>query len=191
MHRMLKKVVFGLFLWSSAGNANIPYATKYPVLLPRKHPVTMLIIQEAHHHVQHNAIRGTLTEVWRRVWIVKARSLVRSLIHCCVICRRFEGGPSTIGGLDWWIGPVDWTGNRFVHWLQLSCACAKLLQSGSMRSTRLFVWCIGPRSIRFLGQEENGSCGQTEATPFTYVTPLLSLILTNYQSILNGILQWR
>ena len=73
------------------GNANIPYATKYPVLLPRKHPVTTLIIQEAHCRVQHNGVKETLTEIRRKFWIVKARSLVRSLIHRCVICRRFEG----------------------------------------------------------------------------------------------------
>ena len=38
------------------------YATKHPVLLPCKHPITTLIVQEAHSRVQHNGIKETLTE---------------------------------------------------------------------------------------------------------------------------------
>ena len=75
------------------GNADLPYSTKYPILLPRDHPVTPLIVSDAHRRVLHNGLRDTLTEVRTRFWIVKGRSLVRRIIHRCVTCRRFEGKP--------------------------------------------------------------------------------------------------
>lgn len=81
-------------LWRCGGrleNANIPYSTKHPVLLPRDHPFTAMIVQDADERVSHNGIKDTLTEVRAKFWIVKGRSLVRSTIHRCVLCRRFKG----------------------------------------------------------------------------------------------------
>ena len=49
-------------------------------ILPRRHPITSLIIRDAHKRVQHNGIKETLTEVRTKYWIVKAQSLVRSII---------------------------------------------------------------------------------------------------------------
>lgn len=81
-------------LWRCGGrltNADLPYDTMHPVLLPRKHYLTTLIVQDAHGKVGHDGVKETLTEVRRKFWIVKGRSLVKSLIHKCVLCRRFEG----------------------------------------------------------------------------------------------------
>ena len=39
----------------------------------------------------HNGPKETLTELRQKYWIIRGRSLVRSIIHRCVICRRFEG----------------------------------------------------------------------------------------------------
>ena len=55
-------------LWHCGGrlaNAEIPYPTKHPVLLPRSHPLTSLIVCDAHNRVQHNGVKETLTEVRR------------------------------------------------------------------------------------------------------------------------------
>ena len=44
-------------LWRYGGrlaNANLPYFTKYPLMLPRNHPLTPLIVNDAHRHVLHN-----------------------------------------------------------------------------------------------------------------------------------------
>jgi len=43
--------------------------------------------------VKHNGVKETLTQIRSQYWIVGDRSLVRSIIHNCVICRRFEGNP--------------------------------------------------------------------------------------------------
>ena len=97
----LQKKQFNLFkdekgIWRCGGrlsNAEVPYTVKYPVLLPRSDPLSTLIVQEAHERVFHNGVRDTLTEVRRRFWIPKARSLVKQVIHYCVLCRKFEGAP--------------------------------------------------------------------------------------------------
>ena len=72
-------------------NANLPYATKYPLFLPRKAHFTTLVVKRAHCRIMHNGVRETLTEIRRRYWIVKGCSLVRSIIHYCVTCKRHEG----------------------------------------------------------------------------------------------------
>ena len=41
----------------------------------------------------HNGVKGTLTEVRSRYWIVKGRSLTRAFIHRCTVCKKYEGAP--------------------------------------------------------------------------------------------------
>ena len=97
----LWKRQFGLFLdetgmWRCGGrltNADLPYSTKHPVLLPKDHPLTALIMKDAHGRVQHNGVKETLTKLRIKYWIIRGRSLVKSIVHYCVLCRRFEGTP--------------------------------------------------------------------------------------------------
>ena len=92
---------FGLFLddkglWRCGGrlqNADIPFAAKHPVLLPRKYSLTALIACNAHLHVDHNGVKETLTELRQRYWVVRGRSLIRAIIHRCTTCKKHEGAP--------------------------------------------------------------------------------------------------
>lgn len=69
-YNTLKKQL-GLFcdkkgLWQCGGrlqNADIPYAARHPILLPRSHHFTGLVVQDAHIRVRHNGVKETLTEV--------------------------------------------------------------------------------------------------------------------------------
>ena len=91
----------GLFLdpegvWRCGGrlsNADFPYMTRHPILLPRDHPLTKLLVLKAHARVFHNGIKETLTEVRAKYWILKGRSLVKRILHKCLVCKRFEGRP--------------------------------------------------------------------------------------------------
>ena len=47
-------------------NADIPYSTKYPLLLPRDHPLTPLVINDAYKRILHNGVCETLTGIRRR-----------------------------------------------------------------------------------------------------------------------------
>ena len=42
-------------------NADIPYETRYPVLLSPTHHLTTLIVKECHKQVKHNGVKETLT----------------------------------------------------------------------------------------------------------------------------------
>ena len=93
------RMQFSLFqderqLWRCGGrlqNADLPYSAKHPILLNKKHHLTVLVIRDAHRRVCHNGVRGTLTEVRSKFWIIGGRSLVRFIIHSCTVCKRFEG----------------------------------------------------------------------------------------------------
>lgn len=95
------KKQFGLFIdpegvWRCGGrlsNANVPYTTRHPILLPRDHPLTELLALRAHTRVFHNGIKETLTGVRTRYGILNGRSLVKWILHKCLVCKRFEGRP--------------------------------------------------------------------------------------------------
>ena len=74
-------------------NADLSFSSKHPILLNKKHYLTYLIVKNAHERVQHNGVKETLTEVRSKYWIIRGRSLVKSFIHKCIICRRFDGMP--------------------------------------------------------------------------------------------------
>lgn len=83
-------------VWRCKGrlsNAEVPYAVKHPILLPKAHPLTTLIVRRAHERVCHNGVKETLTETRRRFWIPRGRSLTKYIVRRCVLCRRLEGTP--------------------------------------------------------------------------------------------------
>jgi len=83
-------------VWRCGGrlaNTEIPYTVKYPILLLKTHPLTSLIVKQAHERVCHNGVKETLAETRAKYWIPSGRSFTRKIIHKCVICRRFEGLP--------------------------------------------------------------------------------------------------
>ena len=67
----------------------LPYDTRHPILLPKDHPITRLVIVDAHERLGHGAgVEQVLTELRSRFWIVKGRRLVRSITEACAECRR-------------------------------------------------------------------------------------------------------
>ena len=83
-------------IWRCGGRldkAEMPYSTRHPIILPRSHHYTLLIIRRAHKRVLHSGVKETLTEMRSKYWVVKGRAMVKKVLHSCVICRRFEGLP--------------------------------------------------------------------------------------------------
>ena len=72
--------------------ANIPYPTKFPVILPRKNHVTGLIIKHYHEQVKHQGRGITQNEIRASgFWIMGGASVVRDQISTCVTCRKVRG----------------------------------------------------------------------------------------------------
>ena len=72
-------------------NADLPYTTQFPLILPRDHTLMCLLIKQAHERVFHNGVKETLTQLRSKYWIIKGRSSVKSFIWKCSLCRRMEG----------------------------------------------------------------------------------------------------
>ena len=67
---------------------------KHPVILPRKHHVTTLIISHYHQKVQHQGRGMTLSELRANgYWILHGCAAVTSYISSCVTCRRLRRPP--------------------------------------------------------------------------------------------------
>ena len=72
---------------------SLPYDTKFPVLLPRDHYFTKLVILKCHDQVMHNGVAETLVQVRSKYWVVKGRQTVKKIIGKCVVCKKLEGRP--------------------------------------------------------------------------------------------------
>ena len=71
-------------------NAPLPYETKFPILLPRRHHFTYLIVYNSQGTVKHNWIRETLTKLRLEYWVTKGRQVVKTLMSKCLICNKID-----------------------------------------------------------------------------------------------------
>ncbi|XP_066919725.1 uncharacterized protein [Clytia hemisphaerica] len=77
-------------------NADIPFESKHPIILPRKCITTNLIIEHLHQNLHHAGRTSTLHEARRcGFWIINGNSLVRYILMKCVQCRILRGKSST------------------------------------------------------------------------------------------------
>ena len=74
-------------------NAPLSEQSKTPVLLPSKHRLTNLIIQDVHSKVKHSGIKNTLTTIRERFWIPRGREAEKGILRKCDTCEKVEGVP--------------------------------------------------------------------------------------------------
>ena len=74
-------------------NAEICEGARYPLLLPKCHRYTDLIIQCYHKKAFHTGCAQTLSSIRQKYWIPQGRRVVKCVLKKCTICRRHEGGP--------------------------------------------------------------------------------------------------
>ena len=92
---------FGLFIGEDGilrckgrlGKAPLDITAGYPILLPRRHHVTRLIVEACHRKGNHGGVKETLIELRSEYWVPKGRQLVKKTLHQCVICKKLEGLP--------------------------------------------------------------------------------------------------
>ena len=72
-----------------------PFEIKHPIVLPKDHFLTHLLVRHLHERTQHQGKGMTINEVRNNgFWVLGLSSLVSSLIHACVMCRRHRRSPS-------------------------------------------------------------------------------------------------
>ena len=74
-------------------NAPIPTEVKHPVLLPKKHHVTDLIVRKYHKELAHAGREHVLSSIRQKIWIVKGRVAVRRVLRGCLYCRKRASPP--------------------------------------------------------------------------------------------------
>ena len=71
----------------------LDWETRNPIIWPRHHHVTMLIVKDAHERVKHAGVNGTLAHVTKRFWIVGGREEISEWIKKCAYCMRRRAKP--------------------------------------------------------------------------------------------------
>ena len=71
----------------------LPWDSRCPVILPRKHPVTKLIVRDAHNICLHGGTNLVLSHLSAKYWIIAAREAIRELEKECAKCRRDKAKP--------------------------------------------------------------------------------------------------
>lgn len=74
-------------------NAPVSFERKHPIILPSKHHVTNLVIQNCHHQHGQCCPSQFLAFFRRRFWIVRGLSAVRKVLSNCMNCRKQNARP--------------------------------------------------------------------------------------------------
>ena len=71
-------------------NAPVIDTSKRPILLPKRHHFTTLVIREIHDSIAHSGVRMTLSVVRERYWILRGRESVKRVVRNCLLCKWFS-----------------------------------------------------------------------------------------------------
>ena len=71
--------------------ARISHSMKHPIIMPKRHHVTSLIIRHEHRLLGHAGRNHVLCSLRKKFWIIRGNSAVRQVISKCVTCRKLRG----------------------------------------------------------------------------------------------------
>ncbi|XP_062538586.1 uncharacterized protein LOC134206864 [Armigeres subalbatus] len=76
-------------------HATIPYEHRHQALLPEKHPITAALIRYFHRTNMHLGQRSLLGVVRQQYWPLKAKNVIRKVLHHCIPCFRMRPKKAT------------------------------------------------------------------------------------------------
>ncbi|UYV61853.1 hypothetical protein LAZ67_1006857 [Cordylochernes scorpioides] len=71
-------------------DSNLQFDEKHPIILPRDHFITELIVRQCHLDHLYSGLQLTMSAQRLRYWIPAGRSLVKKIIHQCMVCFRVK-----------------------------------------------------------------------------------------------------
>ena len=75
---------------------DLSFNSRHPVILPRKHGITQLIVKNEHDEGAHfSGTNRTLSELSKEYWIISAREEIRECERSCMMCRRRKAKAAT------------------------------------------------------------------------------------------------
>ncbi|XP_070854796.1 uncharacterized protein [Drosophila suzukii] len=66
-----------------------------PIILPKAHHLTILVIRNAHHNTLHGGVQLTLSTIHQVFWIVNGKQAVKRILRQCVTCFKHRPSPSS------------------------------------------------------------------------------------------------
>jgi hypothetical protein len=73
----------------------MPYATRHPVILPPRHPLSMAILTAFHRRLNHMGVDLLLAESRQFFWIIRGRELCKKVRKDCHDCALRFARPAT------------------------------------------------------------------------------------------------
>ena len=71
--------------------SSLPYDAKHPVILPKKHHISKLVVAHVHNQGHHNlGVNLTLAELRQKFWIVNGREEIKRWERKCNFCISFK-----------------------------------------------------------------------------------------------------
>ena len=72
-------------------SAPLTELTRFPYLLPAKHPLTRMIVLDAHVTQLHAGMSALVSHIRQRYWIQSIRQYIQGLLKKCVTCHKVMG----------------------------------------------------------------------------------------------------
>ncbi|XP_029178658.1 uncharacterized protein LOC114946376 [Nylanderia fulva] len=84
----LRELSFGLVTLLRLQNSFLSESEKHPIILPKNHHVTVLLIRRAHISTLHGNYRLVHNYLLQKYWILRANTIIRRIVRNCVRCTR-------------------------------------------------------------------------------------------------------
>ncbi|KAJ8976760.1 hypothetical protein NQ317_003720, partial [Molorchus minor] len=69
-------------------HSNLPFEQRHPIILPKNHQLSKLIIRHEHHKNLDASTQLVLAQIRQQFWILNGKQTVRSELRKCTICFR-------------------------------------------------------------------------------------------------------
>src|SRR5699024_1902707 len=76
---------------SRLSQGNYDYNERFPIVLSSKHRLSQLIVHDVHQKIGHVGVSAVLSEIRSTYWMINARTLIKSILHKCVVCKKHQG----------------------------------------------------------------------------------------------------
>lgn len=76
-------------------HAGLSHARTHPLILPRRHQLTALIITDYHVRSLHQGINYVLSQLRKKYWVIGNSGTIRHYLADCIRCRHARAQPST------------------------------------------------------------------------------------------------
>lgn len=73
--------------------ADVPFDAKHQILLPSKHPITLLLIRNIHEECLHGGAKLTESVIRQKYWLPRSQHIIKSVLKNCADCVHANPKP--------------------------------------------------------------------------------------------------